>query len=134
MAIGTEPPAVEPRADASSSPEPPFPHRRRAVLVAGVFVLLWSVACNALLDASMVAPSPTRAVALIFGEPPLVFVLSSALMLVALLTLIALTGRVLVGSALLLAAVVVVGYANHAKLSLRQEPIYPSDMTFLGQI
>ena len=113
----------------------PVTRRRRVVLVvaATLFTLLWAVACNYFLDTVQASAEGSREINRTFGPDSLVFYISSAVIWVALVGLIALTGRVLLSAAALTAVAVVLAYANYEKLSLRREPLYPSDAAFLAQ-
>ena len=103
------------------------------MLAATVFTLLWAIGCNLVLDKIQAAAEGSRELDRVLGPGSPVFYVSSAVVWLVLIGLVALTGRVLLSAALLLAFVVAVGYANYEKLSLRREPLYPSDMAFLAQ-
>lgn len=61
------------------------------------------------------------------------YVVDSLVIWLILVVLIGLTNRVLLSLGLVVALTVVVAVANRLKLGLRSEPIYPSDVDFLGQ-
>ena len=63
-------------------------------------------------------------------QTPVIFLLSSALLWVGLLLIVAITGRLFLSGGLLLAACVVIGFANYQKLHVRNEPLLPSDLSF----
>ena len=111
--------------------------RRRRVLLmvaAFVFTVVWAIACNLLLDTVQSSVEGTRDLDRVLGPSSPVFYISSAVIWVVLVGLIAITGRVLLSSAILLAVVVALAYANYEKLALRREPLYPSDVAFATQL
>jgi phosphoglycerol transferase MdoB-like AlkP superfamily enzyme len=109
--------------------------RRRVVLVvaAVVFTVVWAIACNYFLDRVQSSAEGARELQRVLGPGTTVFYISCAVIWVVLVGLIALTGRVLLSAAVLLAVATALGYANYEKLTLRQEPLYPSDVAFVGQ-
>ena len=131
-------PAPEPT-DGAASGEPPRPvpvtPRRRVLLVvaAFVFMVVWSIGCNLLLDRVQASSEGSRELDRVLGPGSPVFYISSAVIWVVLVGLVALTGRVLLSAALLVAVVTALAYADYEKLSLRREPLYPSDVAFAGQ-
>ncbi|HZL80745.1 MAG TPA: hypothetical protein VFC06_02210, partial [Demequina sp.] len=61
-------------------------------------------------------------------------VLLGALIVWALLVfLLALTGRLWISAGVTLTLATMVGFADYQKMRLRSEPLYPSDVTYLGQ-
>ncbi|NUS53085.1 MAG: LTA synthase family protein, partial [Nocardioidaceae bacterium] len=94
----------------------------------------WSALCNLAVnvlqaggDLSVAVPSPlTRSLPL--------FAVSTFVVLLVLVLLVALTARVWVPCGLLLGAAVLLGAVDHTKLVLRDEPLYPSDLTFVSQL
>ena len=113
----------------------PVTRRRRVVLVVGatLFTVVWAIACNLLLDKVQSSSEGSRELLRVLGPESPVFYISSAVIWVVLVGLIALTGRVLFSAAALVAVVVTLAYANYEKLSLRREPLYPSDIVFITQ-
>ena len=107
--------------------------RRRAVVVAAVFTFLWAAGCNALLDVAQGTNGIDSGFGMLSRENPLVFLLSALLTWSVLLALVAVTGRVVVSCALLAVVTAAVAFANHEKVLLRGEPIYPADLVFLTE-
>ncbi len=105
---------------------------RRAMIAGLVFSLLWAALCNVILDVSDGVSLPDGFSWLV-REAPLVFLVSTLLVWTVIGALVALTGRVILSATLLLLVVTPVALANHEKLALRSEPVYPSDLTFLTQ-
>ncbi|CAA9380448.1 MAG: hypothetical protein AVDCRST_MAG47-2119 [uncultured Nocardioidaceae bacterium] len=110
--------------------------RRRLLLLAGatLFTVAWAIGCNLLLDTVQASAEGRRELDRVLGPGSLVFYISSAVIWVVLVGLIALTGRVLLSATALLAVSAALGFANYEKLGLRQEPLYPSDVAFAGQV
>ncbi len=107
--------------------------RTRTVLAALAFTVVWAVLCNSLLDLTQSTRGAHHGLKNLTQEQVGVFVMSTAVVWVVLVAVVALTGRVLLSAGLVFGVVGVMAFANHEKLSLRQEPLYPSDLTFLGQ-
>lgn len=98
-----------------------------------LFTVVWAMICNATLDLVQAGGSWSRIVSYELDETLGIFVLSSAVLWLLLLGLVALTGRIFLGAALLLGVTLALAYANYEKLRLRAEPVYPSDLAFAGQ-
>ncbi len=98
-----------------------------------MFTALWAYGCNFLLDKVQASSEGARQLDRVLGPGSAAFYISSAVIWVVLIGLVALTGRVLLSSALLLAVTVALAFANYEKLSLRREPLYPSDAVFALQ-
>jgi phosphoglycerol transferase MdoB-like AlkP superfamily enzyme len=109
--------------------------RRRLLLVlaALVFTVVVAIGCDFFLDKAQTSAEGARQLERVFGPGSAVFFISSAVIWVVLVGLVALTGRVLISGALLAAVTVAIGFANYEKLSLRREPLYPSDLAFVSE-
>ena len=102
------------------------------------FILLasfgWAAVCNLTIELLQSSGGFT------FALKPALFLLGTALIWCALVVVWALTGRLRVAAGVLAVATLLVGYANHAKMVLRREPLYPDDFAvaphpeFLGQM
>ena len=115
-------------------PAPVSPGRRvLLVLAALVFTAAWSFGCNLILDRVQASVDGSRQLDRVFGPGSVVFLISTAVIWVVLIGLVALTGRVLLSCALLLAVTAALSFANYEKLELRREPLYPSDAVFALQ-
>jgi phosphoglycerol transferase MdoB-like AlkP superfamily enzyme len=99
-----------------------------------VFTVVWAIGCNLLLDKVQASVEGTRDLDRVLGPSSPVFYISSAVIWVVLIGLVAVTGRVLLSSAVLLAVAVALSFANYEKLRLRREPLYPSDVAFATQL
>ena len=110
--------------------------RRRLILVtsATLFTVAWAIGCNLLLDTVQASAEGPRELDRVLGPGSLVFYVSSLVIWVVLVGLIALTGRVLLSAVVLLAAVAALSFANYEKLGLRREPLYPSDVAFATEL
>jgi phosphoglycerol transferase MdoB-like AlkP superfamily enzyme len=127
--------------DRASSVDPgdtPTHHRRhrwwrtelgRVTLAGLLLTFLWAAACNAFLNV-LQGFTVLNGLWWLVHENPGSFVVSTALIWVVLGALVAVVGRVVPASALLLVALVPLGLANHEKLMLRAEPVYPADLTY----
>ncbi len=93
---------------------------RRATFVVLVS-LLWAGLCNLVIELLQSGGGLT------FAQKPALFALGSLLLWCVLVVLWALSGRLRVGAAVLVAVSGVIGFANHTKMSLRREPLYPDD-------
>ena len=113
----------------------PVSVRRRiiSVAVAAVFTVIWAGLCNLFLNRVQDSADGDRYLQGRIDDTSLVFLISATFLWLVLLGLIALTGRVLLSAALLAAVTVAAAFANYEKLILRREPIYPSDLDFLGE-
>ena len=96
------------------------PRVRRAVVpVAASYG--WAVLCN--LTVELLQSSGGW----MFALKPALFLLGSTLIWIGMLAVWAVTGRLRVAAALAALVSVLLGYANHTKMVLRREPIYPDD-------
>ena len=109
------------------------PELRRAALAGLVFTFVWAAGCNALLDVAQGTNGIDSGFGILLREKPLVFLVSAVLLWVVLGLLVAVTGRGMASAAILLLLVAPVALANYEKLTLRSEPVYPADLTFLAQ-
>ena len=106
--------------------------RRAAVPLALSFG--WAVLCNLTVELLQSSGGLT------FALKPVLFLLGSTLIWLGMVALWALTGRLRIAAAVAAAAAILVGYANHTKMALRREPLYPDDFAvaqhagFLGQM
>lgn len=132
--MGSVPTRTGPKGLPLSEPTLVSPRRRLLmVLAATVFTIVLALACNLLLDRVQASAEGYRELDRVFGPGSTVFWISSAVIWLVLLGLVALTGRVLVSGAVLVAATLALAFANYEKLTLRQEPLYPSDVAFVAQ-
>ena len=109
--------------------------RKRYLIVATsaiLFSLVWSLLCNLTLEFLQAGGDLGQVWALTLGRYLLPFLLGSALVWCVFLLLWALTGRLRLATALLIAASLLLGYANYKKIVVRLEPLYPSDLGFAG--
>ncbi|RYU09609.1 LTA synthase family protein [Nocardioides iriomotensis] len=97
---------------------------RRTTRRTGVEALLafaWAALCNLAIELLQSSGGFT------FALKPALFLLGSLLLWVAMVAVWALTGRLRVAAAALVVVTVLIGYANHVKMVLRREPLYPDD-------
>ncbi len=128
-------PALE--ADTTPAPPPPPPPplsrtRRVATFALSLAVTgLWAWLVTLVLDASMF-PAPLSALRNRAFESPAV--LPSVLVVwVLVLLVVALVGRLWLSLGIVTALTAVVGVVNLTKLEFRNDPVFPSDVVFLGQ-
>ncbi|MDR7360557.1 LTA synthase family protein [Nocardioides marmoribigeumensis] len=95
------------------------------------FAAVWTMACNVLLNYWRTDASFQQLVER--HDVQRVFLLSSVVLGALLAVLTALTNRLLASCGVLLALCLIVAAADHAKLELRREPVYPSDVAFLRE-
>jgi phosphoglycerol transferase MdoB-like AlkP superfamily enzyme len=128
--------ADEPADEAATAPEfsgRPSSRTRQIITVVATLVLtgLWAWLATLVLDASNF-PSPLTALRRRTFEPPALME-SVAVMWVVVLLLVALIGRLWVSLGVVTALTALIGAVNATKLELRNDPVYPSDVTFLTQ-
>ena len=92
---------------------------------------LWALLATTVLDASNF-PSPLTALRERRFQPP-ALLQSVAVAWVVVLLVVALTGRLWVSLGVVTALTALIGAINATKLELRNDPFYPSDVTFLRQ-
>ncbi len=107
--------------------------RRRTLAIGVAATFLWAAGCNALLDVAQGTNGVDSGFGFLSREQPLVFLLSALLTWLLLLAVLAVTGRVVVSCALVAVVAALVAFANHEKIVLRGEPIYPADLIFLTE-
>lgn len=133
--------ASESASDSDAVPETPAPTPRsrrhvvtRQVLIAMAtlgLTLLWAYLATIVLDASNF-PSPLYTLRNRTFESP-VLLESVAVVWVLVLLVLALTGRLWITLGIITALTALIGVVNSTKLELRNDPVYPSDVTFLSQ-
>jgi phosphoglycerol transferase MdoB-like AlkP superfamily enzyme len=128
--------ADEPATQADSTPEASSrsTSRTRQILTAVatlVLTALWAWLATMVLDASNF-PSPLTALRQRTFEAP-ALLQSVAVVWVVVLLVVALTGRLWVSLGVVTALTALIGAVNTTKLELRNDPVYPSDVTFLRQ-
>ena len=94
---------------------------RRTTGVEALLALAWAMLCNLSLELLQSSGGFT------FALKPLLFLWGSLLLWSAMVVVWALTGRLRVAAAALAVVTVLIGYANHVKMTLRREPLYPED-------
>ncbi len=128
--------ADEPATQVDSTPEASSRSTSRArqiltALAALVLTALWAWLATIVLDSSNF-PSPLTALRQRTFEPP-ALLQSVAVVWVVVLLIVALTGRLWVSLGVVTALTAFIGAVNATKLELRNDPVYPSDVTFLRQ-
>ncbi len=102
-----------------------LPSIDRARLRESRFVLLvslvWAGLCNLTIELLQSGGGMT------FALKPVLFALGSLLLWCILVAVWALTGRLRIGAAVLVVVSGVIGFANHTKMELSREPLYPDD-------
>ena len=129
--------ADEPAAEVAPVPETPGrpPSRiRQMITVLGAVALtaLWALLATVVLNASAF-PGPLTALRTQSFTPPPGFAESVMVVWVAVLLVVALVGRLWIALGVVTALTALVGVVNVTKLQLRDDPVYPSDVTFLTQ-
>ena len=128
--------ADEPATEADDAPEGSSRNTSRTQQIltfVGALALtaLWALLATTVLDASNF-PSPLTALRERTFEPP-ALLQSVAVVWVVVLLIVALTGRLWVSLGVVTALTALIGAINATKLELRNDPVYPSDVTFLRQ-
>jgi phosphoglycerol transferase MdoB-like AlkP superfamily enzyme len=125
-------------ADTTDGPPPPPPatgwtRSRQAITVVGTLglTLLWAWLATIVLDASSF-PGAVQVLRHQSFEAPALLPSVMVVWVVVLLVL-ALTGRLWLSLGLVTAITALLGAVNHTKLELRNDPLVPSDVVFLGQ-
>lgn len=95
--------------------------RARRTAVEAALALGWAGLCNLAIELLQSSGGFT------FALKPALFVLGTLLLWCAMVLVWALTGRLRVAAAALAVVTVLLGYANHVKMTLRREPLYPDD-------
>lgn len=104
------------------------------------FSLTWSLLCNLALEFMQTGGNWNRLVTYTLDDTAVLFLLGSLLVWCVFLFLWTVTSLLRIAVAVLTALTLVVGYANYKKITVRMEPLYPSDLafareaTFLGQM
>jgi phosphoglycerol transferase MdoB-like AlkP superfamily enzyme len=111
----------------SSPKSPPL----RPVAAGILFTLVWAALGNAVLDLTQGVPGIVPGLRLLVHADFAVFGLSTLLLWGFLVGLVGVTGRVLLSAAVLMVLVVAIASGNRAKITLRNEPLYPADLAFL---
>ena len=108
---------------------------RRAVVLATalplLFSLFWAAVCNLTVEFMQTGGNANRLVTYTLGTKPWLFLLGTGLVWCVLILLWAVVGRLWIATALLTAVTIAVSYANYTKMTLRLEPLYPSDLSFV---
>ena len=111
-----------------------WPSRRRiavAVALPILFSLVWAAVCNLSLEFLQTGGNLNRLFTYTLGTKPWLFLLGSGFVWCVMLLLWAVLGRLWIATALITALTIVVSYANYTKMTLRLEPLYPSDLSFV---
>ncbi len=96
------------------------------------FAYLWACWCNVVLEVTQSGGDVALLVDQTLTERLPTFLLGSGVITLLVIFLWAVSGRLTVAFVLSLCGAIVIGYANHEKLVLRGEPLYPSDLAFVG--
>ena len=128
-------PAHEVPADgAARQPRPRSRGRWVAQFFTGaVLSYLWAAVCNASLNVLQTGGDVSRIFTYDLTDAPVIFLLSSAVLWMLMLLVYSVTGRIFLSGGLLMAACVILGFANYQKMQVRNEPLLPGDMTFARQ-
>ena len=95
--------------------------------------LSWSFLCNLVLELMQTGGNWDRLVTYTLHDRAVLFALGSLLVWCVFLLVWAVTSLLRVALAVLTALTLVVGYANYKKITVRMEPLYPSDLFFAGE-
>lgn len=98
-----------------------------------VHTVFWALLLQVIVEAMMPGVSAKRIIGYTLQANLPLFLLGAFVIWVVLLLVLAITGRLWLSSGLVLAFVLLLGAVNRIKIGIRQEPLYPSDVTFLGQ-
>lgn len=133
MTTTADPPVVDPAVEAVGAAPAVCPDRhRRTVLFALLALPLWALLCTGILETPLWLSGdqmdhPALAVLAVASKP-----VDVLFVLLVLLLLWCLSGRLWLSMGLLLTVASALSAVNKAKLSVLQEPLYPSDYQFLN--
>jgi phosphoglycerol transferase MdoB-like AlkP superfamily enzyme len=99
-----------------------------------MFTLAWAVVCNLALEVSQVSAGGPRLLERTLGAGLPRFLLGSLVVWLLVALVLSLTGRLWFTVAITGLGAVMLAFANHQKVQVRLEPLYPSDLDFLGSI
>ncbi|NUS50802.1 MAG: LTA synthase family protein [Nocardioidaceae bacterium] len=128
----------EPRDESAAVEETPDPSdatrrsRYRTPRAALLFTVGWAAFCNLVLELLQHGGDAPRLVSDFLVGTPVLFLLGTLVVWAVLLAVVATLGRLWVPAALLLVGVIALGLADNIKLQIRAEPVYPSDVAFVG--
>ncbi len=106
----------------------PATERAARVLVASFcLTVLLATASNLAIEISQ-ADGPSQLLSGTMGERRGLFALGTFIVWIVVVLILGLTGRLWLTAGLVAALTLLVTYANHVKLELRLEPLYPSDL------
>ncbi len=103
----------------------------RQVFPSAVLSFLWAGLCNAVLNLFQTGGNLGRLFSYDLTDTAALFLLSTATLWVVLVLLIGLTGRLYLSCGVLLSSAVLLGFANYKKIEVRNEPLLPSDLSFV---
>lgn len=106
----------------------------RTLCATGLFTVAWALFCNLALEVSQVRADGPRLLDHTLGSGLPRFLLGSLVVWVLVVLVLSLTGRLWLTVGITGLVAVMVGFANYQKVSARLEPLYPSDLDFLGSI
>ncbi|HEX6515036.1 MAG TPA: LTA synthase family protein [Nocardioidaceae bacterium] len=106
----------------------------RTLCATGLFTVAWALFCNLALEVSQVQADGPRLLEHTLGAGLPRFLLGSLVVWTLVLLVLSLTGRLWLTVGITGLVAVMVGFANYQKVSARLEPLYPSDLDFLGSM
>lgn len=110
---------------------PGYPRLIDGLAVASViFSMAWAIVCNLVLDLLQSGGNLPLLITHTIGATPVILLLNAGVVWCVLLLIWATVGKLWITTVLMIAATILLGWANHLKVSLRQEPLYPSDFGF----
>lgn len=113
---------------------PPSRGNRVAMMaLVGVVSLVWAAVCNGMLDLLQSGGDLHRLLTQELVETGVIFLISTGVVWLLVLLLLALTNRLFLSLGLALCVAVGLGWASYLKITLRREPVYPSDLVFVRQ-
>ena len=99
-----------------------------------LFTVLLAVAVNLTLELWQVDGSPSVLWERSLAEHMTLFWLGTCVIWVLVILVLAVVGRLWITTGLVIIATLAIALANHAKLELRLEPIYPNDLSMASQV
>ncbi|MDN6639952.1 MAG: LTA synthase family protein [Tetragenococcus sp.] len=109
-------------------------NKKLRYLVIGLLIFCGIIFSNLFLQWCQNDLSADLAIKFAFSWHTAKFFLASLVLLVLFLFLASLAGSLIVGASLYSLFIAVIGFATYMKMSFRQEPVYPDDLTMITQL
>lgn len=115
-----------------AAPPNPRVRARRTLAAALGFTLVWAVLCNFTVEFLQFGGNIDAVFGYTLRQDWREFLLGSSVVWALLLLVVCILGRLWLSCALMGVLTVLLGFANYEKITIRREPLYPSDLNFTG--